>query len=209
MSPSAIHLHQGDLPASVSFGPSVAIDTETMGLTPRRDKLCLVQLSAGDGTCHMVKFDIQKPYHAPHLLRLLKDSSVTKIFHFARFDLAVLAYTFGIMPTSIYCTKIASKLARTHTPHHSLKNLCHDLLDQTLNKQQQSSDWSQPVLSEEQLAYAAHDVLYLHSLKRILDEALIRTNRQALAEACFSFLPTCAQLDLDGWEVGSLFSHSS
>jgi ribonuclease D len=205
---SHIHLYEGDLPESVSFGESVAIDTETMGLNPKRDKLCLVQLSAGDGKCHMVKFDIQKPYAAPNLKKLLSDPKVLKIFHFARFDLSVLYHTFGVVPMPLYCTKVASKLARTNAPKHGLKDLCSSLLNKKLDKEQQSSDWSTETLSDEQLAYAAHDVLYLHALKEILDQALMRTDRMDLASACFEFLPTIAKLDLDGWEVGDLFSHA-
>lgn len=208
MSLSHIRLYEGDLPDDVSFGASVAIDTETMGLNPKRDKLCLVQLSGGDGKCHMVKFDIQKPYHAPNLKKVLGDSSILKIFHFARFDLAVLFETFGVMPSPIYCTKVASKIARTYVPKHGLKDLCASLLNKKLDKEQQSSDWSAPTLTDEQLAYAAHDVLYLHALKEILDQALERTNREHLARSCFYFLPTCAQLDLDGWDVGNVFAHT-
>ena len=203
-----IHLHLNDLPDTVHFGSSVAIDTETLGLNPLRDKLCLVQLSAGDGTCHMVKFDIEKPYDAPNLKKLLSDPSVTKIFHFARFDVAVLFHYLNVMPTPLYCTKIASKLARTYVPRHSLKDLCHALLNISLDKQHQVSDWSIPTLSQEQLAYAANDVLYLHKLKEALDTSLIRSDRVALAEACFAFLPTCAILDLKGWDAGDLLAHT-
>ncbi|MBM3610669.1 MAG: ribonuclease D [Alphaproteobacteria bacterium] len=207
MSLNHIHLYEGDLPGSLSFGPSVAIDTETMGLNPKRDKLCLVQLSAGDGQCHMVKFDIEKPYEAPNLKKLLSNPKILKIFHFARFDLGILYHTFGIMPMPVYCTKVASKFGRTYAPKHGLKELCTSLLNQKLDKEQQSSDWSAPTLSKEQLAYAAHDVLYLHALKEILDQALIRTGREGLAQVCFNFLPTVAALDLQGWEVGNLFAH--
>jgi ribonuclease D len=202
-----IHLHHGDLPVGLDFGASVAIDTETLGLNPLRDKLCLVQLSAGDGLCHMVKFDIQKPYNAPHLQKLLSNPKVTKIFHFARFDVATLYHHLGVMPSPIYCTKIASKIARTFVPRHSLKDLCHSLLNISLDKGQQASDWGSPTLSEEQLAYAASDVLYLHKLKDALDTLLMRSDRIALAQGCFDFLPTCAKLDLQGFEAGELFAH--
>jgi ribonuclease D len=206
--PRSIHLHQGDLPDHISFTGSVAIDTETLGLNPLRDKLCLVQLSQGDGVCHMVKFDVQKPYNSPNLRKLLGDPTITKIFHFARFDVATLSHHLQVTVAPIYCTKIASKLTRTYTARHSLKDLCHALLSISLDKQCQLSDWGDQTLSEEQLAYAAHDVLYLHKLKDALDALLIRSNRVALANECFAFLPTCANLDLQGWEVGNLFAHT-
>lgn len=201
-----VQLHEGDLPANVSFGDCVAIDTETMGLRPGRDRLCVVQLSAGDGTAHLVKFS--KPvYDAPNLKKLLADKSVTKLFHFARFDVAVMNAYLGVLATPIYCTKIASRIARTYTSHHSLKNLVKDLLSTDLDKQQQTTDWGAAELSEEQKAYAANDVLYLHRIREILNEALVREGRMELAQACFDFLPHRALLDLAGWAEEDIFSH--
>lgn len=201
-----IHLHQGDLPAEVSFGASVAIDTETMGLNPHRDRLCLVQLSAGDGVSHLVQFAPGR-YAAPNLRALLIDPKVLKIFHFGRFDIAVLAHYLGAVAAPVYCTKIASKLARTFTDKHGLKDLCRELLGIELSKQQQTSDWGAATLTEEQKRYAASDVLHLHALKGKLDEMLQRENRQQLALACFSFLPTRAFLDLLGYENTDIFEH--
>lgn len=203
-----IHLHHGDLPEGITFGNCVAIDTETLGLNPLRDKLCLVQMSAGDGTCHMVKFDISKPYNAPNLTKLLANKKVTKIFHYARFDVAVLFHYLNVIPKPIYCTKVTSKLTRTYVQRHGLKDLCSHLLSVSLDKQQQTSDWASETLSEEQLIYAANDVLYLHRLKEALDKNLKRDGRTDVARACFEFLPTCAKLDLAGWDTGELFSHS-
>jgi len=203
-----IHLHHNDLPDNVHFKGSVALDTEALGLNPLRDKLCLVQLSQGDGVCHMVKFDLQKPYNSPNLKKLLENPAITKIFHFARFDVATLSHHLQTTITPIYCTKIASKLTRTYTQRHSLKDLCQALLNITLDKECQFSDWSSPTLAKEQLAYAASDVLYLHKLKEALDGLLVRHDRVALANQCFAFLPTCASLDLQGWEVGGLFAHT-
>jgi ribonuclease D len=201
-----IHLHRGDLPAGLTFSGAVAIDTETLGLKPLRDRLCLVQLSAGDGTAHLVQFD-GKDWSAPRLKALLTDQRITKIFHYARFDVAVLEQYLGVVTGPIYCTKIASKLVRTYTDRHGLKDLCNELLGIELSKQQQSSDWAAITLSPQQLAYAAADVLHLHNLKKVLDTMLARQDRTALAEACFSFLPHRAKLDLAGFEDTDIFSH--
>jgi ribonuclease D len=201
-----IHLHQGDLPEGVAFKGSVAIDTETLGLNIQRDRLCLAQLSAGDGTAHLVQFDGQD-WTAPRLKALLADPSVLKIFHFARFDVAVLEKNLGVETGPIYCTKIASKLVRTYTDRHGLKDLCSELLSVELSKQQQSSDWAAAKLTQQQLAYAASDVLYLHGLKEKLDAMLERQNRQAFAEAAFSFLPVRANLDLAGFADDDIFAH--
>jgi ribonuclease D len=202
----AIELHQGDLPASLSFGSAVAVDTETMGLRPGRDRLCLVQLSAGDGNCHIVRL-AQGAYHAPRLNALLADPAVLKIFHFARFDLAVLRHYLGVMPTTLYCTRTASRLVRTFTDRHGLKDLSKELLNVELSKEQQSSDWGADELSPAQLRYAASDVLHLHALKAKLDTMLIREGRMALAQACFTFLPARAELDLAGWAEEDIFAH--
>ncbi|MEQ8604981.1 MAG: ribonuclease H-like domain-containing protein [Marivibrio sp.] len=202
-----IHLHDGDLPPDVSFGDSVAIDTETQGLNPLRDRLCLVQLSAGDGVCHLVKF-APDAYQAPNLKRLLADASVLKIFHFARFDVAVIRHWLGVELTPVYCTKIASKLVRTYTDRHGLSALAKELCEIDMSKQQQSSDWAAPDLSPAQLEYAASDVLYLHRIKATLDAMLAREGRTRLAEACFEFLPTRAALDLAGWSETDIFAHS-
>ncbi|MGH7034850.1 MAG: ribonuclease D [Stellaceae bacterium] len=201
-----IHLHKGDLPANVKFETSVAIDTETMGLHPLRDRLCLAQLSAGDGDSHLVQF-APGAYNAPNLRALLADPTVLKLFHFGRFDIAVLAHYLGVVAAPVYCTKIASKLARTFTDKHGLKDLCRELLGVELSKQQQSSDWGAPSLTEEQKRYAASDVLHLHALKAKLDDMLVRENRQQLALACFAFLPTRAFLDLTGFENLDIFEH--
>lgn len=203
----SIHLHHGDLPADVDFGDSVAIDTETQGLNPLRDRLCLVQLSAGDGVCHLVKF-APGDYAAPNLKRLLTRPDVLKIFHFARFDVAVIRHWLGVELSPVYCTKIASKLVRTYTDRHGLAALVKELCDIDLSKAQQSSDWAAPDLSDAQLDYAAADVLYLHRLKATLDAMLAREGRTHLAEACFAFLPTRAALDLAGWEETDIFAHS-
>jgi ribonuclease D len=201
-----ITLHKGDLPDGLSFGDSVAVDSETMGLRPERDRLCLVQLSAGDGDAHLVQLP-QGDYAAPNLKALMLDASVTKIFHYARFDVAVMQAYLGVMTTPVYCTKIASKLVRTYTDRHGLKDLCRELLGIDLSKQQQSSDWGAETLSEEQLHYAASDVLYLHQIRGILDERLAREGRTGIAEACFGFLPTRAQLDLIRYDDQDIFSH--
>ncbi|MDQ8732245.1 ribonuclease D [Bradyrhizobium sp. LHD-71] len=202
-----IRLHRGDLPDLSRFKGSVAIDTETMGLNPHRDRLCVVQLSSGDGTADVVQIP-PGPVHAPNLTRLMGDTSVTKLFHFARFDLAVLYHTLGVMPQPVYCTKIASRLARTYTDRHGLKDLVAELLNVNLSKQQQSSDWGADPLSEAQVAYAASDVLHLHALRDHLDAMLVRDGRADLAAACFAFLPTRARLDLLGWSEEDIFAHS-
>ena len=207
---NGIELHRGDLAAGVHFGREVAVDTETMGLAPHRDRLCLVQLSSGDGTCHVVQFSsasLTPPFAAPNLRALLIDPHVTKLFHFARFDLAVLLKYVGVTCTPIYCTKIASKLVRTYTDRHGLKDLCRELLNVELSKEQQSSDWGAETLTPDQLGYAARDVTYLHRLRRKLDEMLERENRSELAEACFGFLPLRARLDLAGWADEDVFAH--
>ncbi len=201
-----IKLHQGDLPASLDLGKLVAIDSETLGLNPFRDRLCLVQLSAGDNVCHAVQF-APGAYSAPNLKALLTDPAVTKLFHFARFDVAMFERYLGVVTAPIYCTKIASKLVRTYTDKHGLKDLVKELLSVDLSKEQQSSDWGAPVLSEKQLAYAANDVAYLHRLKDVLDTMLAREHRTALAKACFEFLPSRASLDLAGWEDIDIFAH--
>ncbi len=201
-----IHLYHNDLPAHVTFGSSVAIDTETMGLNPHRDRLCVMQLSGGDGHAHLVKFD-NSDFSAPHLRRILSDDSIEKIFHFARFDVAVIQLNFEVELKSIYCTKIASRLARTFTDKHGLKDLCRELLSIEVNKNQQTSDWGAPTLTEEQKIYAAGDVLYLHQLRTKLDEMLGRVGRAHLAKACFEFLPSRAALDLAGWDEFDIFAH--
>jgi ribonuclease D len=201
-----IDLYDGDLPDHVVFGDTVAIDTETMGLNPVRDRLCLVQLSAGDGNCHMVQLRAGA-YEAPNLKRLLTDPNITKLFHFARFDIAVINAYLGVVCEPVYCTKIASKLVRTFTDRHGLKDLCKDLLGIELSKQQQSSDWGASDLTPEQLKYAASDVLHLHELRARLDAMLAREGRSELAAACFEFLPTRALLDLGGWEDPDIFAH--
>lgn len=206
MATPAIHLHKGDLPAHLTFPAGVAIDTETLGLNPHRDRLCLVQLSAGDGVAHLVQFDGEN-YSAPNLKALLTRADTVKIFHFARFDLAVLERYLGVQTKPIYCTKIASKLVRTYTDRHGLKDLCAELLGIELSKQQQSSDWAAKELSESQLAYAAADVLHLHKLKTKLDGMLSREGRTAFAETSFSYLPTRARLDLAGFADIDIFAH--
>jgi len=202
----AIKLHRGDLPAEVSFGPVVAIDTETMGLNPHRDRLCLVQLSAGDGNAHLVQMP-KGPHHAPRLAALLLDPKVLKLFHFGRFDIAVLEHALGVRCEPVWCTKIAAKLTRTFTDRFGLKDLCRELLGVELSKQQQSSDWGADTLSEEQLTYAASDVLHLHALKAKLDALLDREGRTELAQAAFTFLPTRARLDVAGWPDEDIFAH--
>ncbi len=202
---TSFKLHQGDLPAGVTFAGSVAIDTETLGLKPHRDRLCLVQLSAGDGVAHLVQ--VAPPYDCPRLKALLADPAVTKIFHFARFDIAVLQQYLGVNTAPIYCTKIASKLSRTYTDRHGLKDLVGELLQVEISKQQQSSDWGAKKLSDQQLAYAASDVFHLHALKARLDMMLERERRTAMAEAAFKFLSTRAALDLMGFEDQDIFAH--
>lgn len=202
----AITLHKGDLPKGLTFGSSVAIDTETMGLNPVRDRLCLMQLSSGDGNAHLVQFAAGQ-YDAPNLRALLKDQSVTKLFHFGRFDIAVIKAYMDIECTPVYCTKIASRLTRTFTDRHGLKELCRELIGVELNKQQQSSDWGADTLTDEQLAYAASDVLYLHRLREKLDAMLKREHRAELAQELFDFLPIRAHMDLDGWADVDIFAH--
>lgn len=202
-----VRLHRRDLPADYDPGGSIAIDTETLGLNPHRDRLCVVQISRGDGSADVVQIE-GRFNDPPHLKRVLGDPSVTKIFHFARFDLAVLFHRLGIMPGPVYCTKIASKLVRTYTDRHGLKDLTRELLGIDLSKAQQSSDWAADVLSQGQLDYAASDVLHLHALKERLDAMLARDGRAELARACFEFLPTRARLDLAGWAETDIFAHA-
>jgi ribonuclease D len=202
-----IRLHRGDLPDLSAYGSSVAIDTETLGLNPHRDRLCVVQLSPGDGTADVVQIPASG-VASPNLVKLLSDPKRLKIFHFARFDLAVLFHTYKVMATPVYCTKIASRLVRTYTDRHGLKDLTRELLNIEVSKQQQSSDWGAADLSEAQIAYAASDVLHLHALKEKLDMMLAREHRTDLADACFKFLPARARLDLDGWAEQDIFSHS-
>jgi ribonuclease D len=201
-----IRFHNGDLPDDADFGDCVAIDTETLGLVPHRDRLCVVQLSRGDGSADVVQIASGQA-RAKNIERLLADPQVTKLFHYARFDVAVLFKTFGVMPTPIYCTKIASKLARTYTDRHGLKDLVRELLGVELPKQQQSTDWGDATLSDAQLSYAASDVLYLHALRNRLDAMLKRENRFEIAAACFDFVPARARLDLMGWADADIFSH--
>jgi ribonuclease D len=202
-----VRLHHGDLPDISHYTDSVAIDTETLGLNPHRDRLCVVQLSNGDGSADVVQIPAGA-HEAPNLKKLLGDPGITKIFHFARFDVAVLYHAFGVLPQPVYCTKIVSKLVRTYTDRHGLKDLTRELLGVDLSKQQQSSDWGAETLSEAQLAYAASDVLHLHALRARLDAMLAREDRTELARACFAFLPTRARLDLQGWENVDIFAHS-
>ena len=202
----AIRLHKGDLPDAQRYGDAVAVDTETLGLNPHRDRLCLVQLSAGDGSADLVQIAPGQTA-APNLAKVLADPAVTKLFHFARFDVAVLYAAFGVMAEPLYCTKIASRLARTYTDRHGLKDLVKELLDIDLSKQQQSSDWGSEVLSEAQHAYAAADVVHLHALREKLDRQLAREGRSDLAEACFRFVPLRARLDLAGWQDVDIFAH--
>lgn len=201
------YLHKGDLPASLDLGPSVAVDSETMGLNPHRDRLCVVQLSSGDGDAHVVQLD-RATYAAPNLTRLLSDPKVLKIFHFARFDIAAFQHWLKVDTSPVYCTKIASRLTRTFTDRHGLKDLARDLIGVDLSKQQQSSDWGAAALSDAQIDYAASDVLYLHALKEKLDAMLAREGRTRLAEACFRFLPARAALDLAGWPEVDILAHS-
>lgn len=202
----AVKLYKGDLPTGLDLGTSVAVDTETLGLVPRRDKLCLVQLSSGDGNAHLVQLD-RASYDAPNLKALFADPKVTKIFHYARFDVAVIKQYLGVDTAPLYCTKIASKLTRTYTDRHGLKDLIKELLGIELNKQQQSSDWGAHMLSDAQKQYAAQDVLYLHELKSRLDQMLAREGREEIARSCFAFIPTRAALDLAGWTEEDVFAH--
>lgn len=202
-----IRLHKGDLSEPIPAGSVVAIDTETLGLNPHRDRLCVVQLSLGDGTADVIQIAAGQK-KAPNLVRMLKDKSILKLFHFARFDLAVLQQAFGVETGPVFCTKIASRLVRTYTDRHGLKDLCRELIGVEISKQQQSSDWGAEILTEAQLAYAASDVLHLHALKAKLDPLLVRDGRKALAEACFRFLPARAALDLQGWPETDIFAHA-
>ena len=200
------HLYKGDLPSGIDWGDAVAIDCETMGLNPHRDRLCLVQLSSGDGEAHLVQIEPGQT-EAPNLTALLADQSITKLFHFGRFDIAALYHTFGVLCAPVYCTKIASKLVRTYTDRHGLKNLLDELLGVDISKLQQMSDWGAETLTEAQLAYAASDVLYLHQLRDALNARLEREGRTDLAAAAFEFLPTRARLDLAGWPEIDIFAH--
>ena len=203
-----VHFHEEDLPEGVLEGTApLAVDTETMGLITHRDRLCVVQISDGSGDEHLVRFGPGSDYEAPNLTRLLADESRVKLYHYARFDLAAIQYYLGVMAAPVFCTKIASKLVRTYTDRHGLKNLSKELLDVDISKQQQSSDWGGPVLSEEQREYAASDVRYLHALRDELTLRLEREGRLHLAEACFKFLPTRALLDIAGWAERDIFSH--
>ena len=202
-----IRYHRGDLPADYAPGPSIAIDTETLGLNPHRDRLCVVQISRGDGEADVVQILADGPPPAV-LIRVLSDPSVLKIFHFARFDLAVLSLRLGVMPGPVYCTKIASKLVRTYTDRHGLKDLLREMLEVDVSKQQQSSDWGAETLTQAQIDYAASDVLHLHRLRESLELRLAREGRAGLAQACFGFLPHRAALDLAGWAEQDIFSHA-
>jgi len=200
-------LHEGDIPTSVKIGNSIAIDSETMGLNPFRDRLCLVQLSTGNNICHLIKYKKEKKIKSPNLAKILKNKKILKIFHYARFDVAVLNYNLNVPVNSIYCTKIASKLVRTFTDKHGLKDLCKEFLDIEISKLQQSSDWGKDKLTAAQIKYAGTDVLYLHKIKQILDKMLMRENRVELANACFNFISYRTKLDLLGWEQTDIFSH--
>lgn len=200
-------VHQGDLPDTLDLGKAVAIDCETMGLNPHRDRLCVVQLSAGDGTAHLVQI-AKGQTSAPNLEKLLTDASVLKLFHFGRFDIAAMLNAFGVVTAPVYCTKIASRLVRTYTDRHGLKALLQELLAIDISKQQQSSDWGADTLSDAQVEYAASDVLYLHQLRDVLNDMLAREDRLELAQTCFDFLPTRAKLDLMGWPDTDIFAHS-
>ncbi len=204
--PTAIELHQGDLPAGLSFGASVAVDTETQGLNPNRDRLCVAQLSSGDGVCHLVQFAAGR-YQAPNLTALMADPGVTKIFHFARFDVVILKKFLGVEIKPVYCTKIASRLVRTYTDYHGLKHVTRELLGIELSKEQQSSDWAANKLSGDQLKYAAMDVVNLHALKERLDIMLVRESRMELAQSCFDFLNVRGELDTGGWGDVDIFAH--
>lgn len=207
MSNSTIHIHKGDLPEDHGLVGDIAVDSETMGLIPQRDNLCVVQLSDGSGTAHLVQLS-DRTYDCPNLKAVLADENRVKIFHYARFDLAVIDYYLGVMATPVYCTKIVSKLVRTYTDRHGLKDLCNELIGVTLDKQQQSSDWGAETLSDAQARYAASDVLYLHRLRDELDKRLMREGRDQVAAAAFEFLPTRARMDIEGFESMDIFSHS-
>lgn len=201
------HVYKGDIPVNLDLGPVVAIDCETMGLNPKRDRLCVVQLSNGDGKAHLVQVSNGQT-SAPNLCRMLEDTNVLKLFHFGRFDIAAMFEAFGTLTTPVYCTKIASRLIRTYTDRHGLKNLLQELLSVDISKQQQSSDWGTKKLSKAQIEYAASDVLYLHQLRESLNQMLIREGRMEMAQSCFNFLPTRAKLDLAGWSDTDIFAHS-
>ena len=201
------HVYKGDLPVNLDLGSVVAIDCETMGLNPKRDRLCVVQLSSGDGNAHLVQVN-KGQTSAPNLCRMLEDANVLKLFHFGRFDIAAMFEAFGALTAPVYCTKIASRLIRTYTDRHGLKNLLQELLAIDISKQQQSSDWGAKRLSKAQIEYAASDVLYLHQLRESLNQMLIREGRMEVAKSCFDFLPTRAQLDLAGWPDTDIFAHS-
>ena len=201
------HVYKGDLPVNLDLGPVVAIDCETMGLNPKRDRLCVVQLSSGDGNAHLVQMS-KGQTSAPNLCHMLEDPNVLKLFHFGRFDIAAMFEAFGVLTAPVYCTKIASRLIRTYTDRHGLKNLLQELLAIDVSKQQQSSDWGAKRLSKAQIEYAASDVLYLHQLRESLNQMLIREGRMVVAQSCFDFLPTRAQLDLAGWPDTDIFAHS-
>jgi ribonuclease D len=201
------HVYRGDLPDDLDLGPTVAIDCETMGLNPKRDRLCVVQLSSGDGNAHLVQV-ARGQSSAPNLCRMLEDPNVLKLFHFGRFDIAAMYETFRALTAPVYCTKIASRLVRTYTDRHGLKNLLQELLSVDISKQQQSSDWGSKKLSKAQVEYAASDVLYLHRLRDSLNQMMIREDRMEIAQSCFDFLPTRAKLDLAGWPDNDIFAHS-
>jgi ribonuclease D len=201
------HVYRGDLPDDLELGPTVAIDCETMGLNPKRDRLCVVQLSSGDGNAHLVQV-AKGQSSAPNLCRMLEDPNVLKLFHFGRFDIAAMYETFRALTAPVYCTKIASRLVRTYTDRHGLKNLLQELLSVDISKQQQSSDWGSKKLSKAQVEYAASDVLYLHRLRDSLNQMMIREDRMEIAQSCFDFLPTRAKLDLAGWPDNDIFAHS-
>ena len=200
-------VYKGDLPDNLTLGSVIAIDCETMGLNPNRDRLCVVQLSAGDGDAHLVQIS-QGQDRAPNLCKILENQKILKIFHFGRFDVAALYKTFGVLTKNVYCTKIASRLIRTYTDRHGLKNLLQEILAIDISKQQQSSDWGSETLSKAQIEYAASDVLYLHQLRDILTQKLTRENRMVMAQSCFDFLPIRAKLDIEGWPETDIFSHS-
>ena len=201
------YVYRGDLPDDLDLGPTVAIDCETMGLNPKRDRLCVVQLSSGDGSAHLVQV-AKGQSSAPNLCRMLEDPNVLKLFHFGRFDIAAMFETFGALTAPVYCTKIASRLVRTYTDRHGLKNLLQELLSVDISKQQQSSDWGSKKLSKAQIEYASSDVLYLHRLRDSLNQMMIREGRMEMAQSCFDFLPTRAKLDLAGWPDNDIFAHS-
>ncbi|MEV8468242.1 ribonuclease H-like domain-containing protein [Fluviibacterium sp. DFM31] len=203
----ANHLYQNDLPDGLDLGPVVAIDCETMGLNPHRDRLCVIQMSGGDGNAHLVQI-AKGQTEAPNIARMLRDPTVLKLFHFGRFDIAAMYHAFGALAAPVYCTKIASRLVRTYTDRHGLRNLVNELLSVDISKQQQTSDWGAKTLTDAQLDYAASDVLHLHALREKLDERLAREDRTKLAQACFDFLPTRARLDLEGWPDTDIFAHA-